>query len=264
MKCLKPKMIVNPVKGEQMAVRCGKCLPCQKFRAGSWTVRLIEQNKSSKGNWFITLTLEDENLTWSFDRPTLSKRDLQLFFKTLRNHNKQMKFKYYAVGEYGENTKRPHYHLLLFDTKEMDSLVMDYMIQDAWKKGFNHVGEVTDNSVRYVAGYLEKDVYGNEPDEEVQRLFSLMSKGIGKDYIEKTGIYHYENQKFEYHVGGGTFVPLPRFYRERIFTPTERNRFAETVKSELQTKKTIKQEDDELTARVNRLKAFKNLKNKRK
>ena len=45
--------------------------------------------------------------------PTLSKDDLQKFFKRLRK-NYGKKVRYFACGEYGPKHYRPHYHLLFF------------------------------------------------------------------------------------------------------------------------------------------------------
>jgi len=48
---------------------------------------------------------------------TLKKTDIQKFFKRLRKcHGKKHKsIKYYAVGEYGGQTLRPHYHIVIFN-----------------------------------------------------------------------------------------------------------------------------------------------------
>lgn len=263
MRCLKPKSIVNPVKGEQMVVRCGKCLPCRDFKAGEWTIRLLEQEKCSKGNYFITLTLDDQHLTWTDKEPTLNKRDVQLFFKRLRKKLPN-KIKSYSVGEYGKTTKRPHYHSIIFDTKiKKDDF--EWKLLGSWDKGFVHVGDVTPASIRYVAGYLEKDIMGNEKTEEVQREFSLMSKGLGLDYVKNSFYYHRENKKFEYHSGGGRFRPLPRYYRNKIFAKQDAEEYAQTIKVSMgEGFKKPSEEENDLNARINRLKAKQSLNNKRK
>lgn len=52
--------------------------------------------------------------------PVLNKHDVQNFIKRLRKYiygkskESTQVLRYYAVGEYGESTFRPHYHLLLF------------------------------------------------------------------------------------------------------------------------------------------------------
>jgi len=48
---------------------------------------------------------------------SLIKRDVQLFVKRLRKDQDARglaKIRYYLVGEYGDQTKRPHYHAAIF------------------------------------------------------------------------------------------------------------------------------------------------------
>ena len=45
---------------------------------------------------------------------TLRKRDYQLFMKRLRKAFPNDKIRFYAAGEYGPKTLRPHYHAILF------------------------------------------------------------------------------------------------------------------------------------------------------
>lgn len=267
MECLKPKGISNPKTGELMRVRCGKCPSCQDFRAGSWTIRLIEQEKCSKNNWFVTLTLTDENLTWGYDRPTLAKRDVQLFFKKLRKALEN-KIKYFAVGEYGENTKRPHYHILLFNSGIDNPEVLRNIIYTSWtnekneSKGFCHIGNVTIDSIRYVSGYMQKNPDGEILQENIQREFNLMSKGIGKDYIKHNFYYHRENEKFTYKIGK-VDTSLPRYYRERIFSDEDRRAYAAKVVEELP-KRTATEEKNHREALSNRINSIKKLKTPRK
>lgn len=262
MDCLSPKGIANPKTGESMRVRCGKCLPCRNSRAGSWTIRLIEQEKCSNDNKFVTLTLDEEHITYALNHPTLNKRDLQLFFKRLRKKYPEEKFKYYAVGEYGSNTKRPHYHMIIFRNKS-GKTDFEWKVLGTWNNGFIHVGDVTTASIRYVAGYLEKGIYGEDLDEEIQREFSIMSKGLGEEYINKTKKYHEENNKFEYHTGGGKFTALPRYYREKMFSDEARRIYAEDIK-EKYASNTPLQEENKYQALRDRIKAKQSLKNQRK
>lgn len=263
MDCLQPKGISNPKTGQSMRVRCGKCLPCKKARAGSWTIRLSEELKKSRDNWFVTLTISDENLTWGYDKPTLSKWDVQRFMRYLRRNNAGQKMRYFAVGEYGETTKRPHYHILLFNTNLSNHKLMAYISDQSWKKGYVHVGEVTEASIRYVAGYMEKGLYSTDVDESIQREFNLMSKGIGQSYINSHKEYHEKTKKFDYHLGGGKFAPLPRYFRERIFNESERNLYAETIAVKM-VGQSPADEEKKLNGNLSRLRAMKSLKNKRK
>lgn len=245
-----------------MSVRCGKCSPCLRSRASQWTIRMTEELKRSKNNYFVTLTLSDENLTWGSEHPSLVRRDVQLFMKRLR---KLMinKVKFYAVGEYGSQTYRPHYHLIIFNTGIQDKDDFEWNVLKAWDKGLIHIGYVTEASIRYVAGYLEKDHNGNKVIENVQREFNQMSKGIGEYYVNNAKKYHKQNNKFEYSLGGGNFTALPRYYRKKIFDQDELDKYAREI-AEDKKKLTAREIILKRTANENRLKALLTLKNKRK
>lgn len=164
---------------------------------------------------FLTLTYNEENLPKDF---SLSKRDLQLFNKRLRNH---VDFKFYASGEYGAKG-RPHYHGIYFG---LDPFSCHEMIQECWPKcdawQFDKrrgkkcaIGQVTRESMQYVVGYVQKKLFGGAAQEEYgnrQRPFALMSKGLGRDFGD-------ENQsRF---VKGWTYlnsqrIGIPRYFRER-------------------------------------------------
>lgn len=110
----------------------------------------------------------------------LSKRDIQLFLKRLRkaheSHRGQMQpIKYYAVGEYGGITGRPHYHIILFNA-DIE------LIQDAWQNGQVHYGKVSGASVGYTLKYMTKPsrIPMHRNDDRTKE-FSLMSKGLGKN-----------------------------------------------------------------------------------
>lgn len=130
---------------------------------------MILEMQSHGDNAFVTLTYDDQHLRLNDDlEPTLCKRDLQLFFKRLRKRIGP--FRYYACGEYGENTQRPHYHAILFGV----SPLLEPTILKEWKNGFIFVGSVARESMQYVAGYVTKKL-GDATDRNVAREFSVMS-----------------------------------------------------------------------------------------
>ena len=61
-------------------------------------------------NAYITLTYNDDHLPAN---GSLQPRDLQLFWKRLRKA-RTPGIRYYACGEYGDQTARPHYHAIIF------------------------------------------------------------------------------------------------------------------------------------------------------
>lgn len=56
-------------------------------------------------NCFITLTYDDEHLPLGM---SLVPKDLQDFLKRFRSRIAPIKVRYYGVGEYGDQTQRPH------------------------------------------------------------------------------------------------------------------------------------------------------------
>ena len=93
---------------------CGKCAGCRAQKSREWADRMILELDHSKTAVFLTLTYNDDNLpvklqvTTGQTEMTLQKRDLTLFFKRLRKKFPEKEVRYYAVGEYGKRTLRPH------------------------------------------------------------------------------------------------------------------------------------------------------------
>jgi len=97
---------------------------------------------------FITLTYDQENLPHG---GTLVPGDLQLWLKRLRKQHK-LPLRFYAVGEYGDQTWRPHYHVALYGLGRNGA----GLIRETWGKGLTDTGDLTLQSARYLAGYVTK------------------------------------------------------------------------------------------------------------
>lgn len=175
---------------------CGQCLACRINKRRVWTARLMLESFFHSSASFVTLTYRDDELPYSVDAPvsSLCKRDLQLFFKRLRK--KYNSLRYFAVGEYGEKTLRPHYHCIIFGVSpfDFDPCWMQYNgksghdrdspISQIWSHGIVHVGECTRESIQYVAGYVLKKLARGSDRGQLE--FSLMSRrpGIGAQAIQ--------------------------------------------------------------------------------
>lgn len=124
---------------------------------------MLESYKHAK-NAFVTLTYNDENLPKGGH---LVPKDLQKFFKRLRyfssnprvhsndpqsDEGKNLPIRYFACGEYGDTSWRPHYHAAVFGLGPEDS----ELINEAWGLGFTFTGDLTRDSAQYVAGYVTK------------------------------------------------------------------------------------------------------------
>lgn len=203
-------------------VPCGRCLECRKLRVNSWYARLLNEKSHSESALFLTLTYEDTHLPFS-DNGLLSLdySDHQQFIKNLRYVNESEKpIKYFAVGEYGSQTDRPHFHSIIFNVSDKS------LIEKTWKKGQVHVGDVTDASIFYTLKYALKSAgkikkTDSWDDRTLEK--ALMSKGLGKNYLTDQMIkYHKNDVSRGITILGNTKLPLPRYYRDQLFTDGEK------------------------------------------
>lgn len=125
--------------------RCGQCKPCRIYFKKVWQHRLVLESFCHGDNAFVTLTYEKTP-----DRGSLSVSHYQRWLKRLRKDVGA--FRYYLVGEYGEQGMRPHYHAALFGI----SPLLSHRIQSTWDLGFTFTGDLTVASAAYVAGYVTK------------------------------------------------------------------------------------------------------------
>lgn len=212
-------------------VPCGSCGNCLQNKRKEWSYRLSKENRYRISSHFLTLTYHDLSLPWADDQygntyPVLCKEDFQKFMKRLRKKNAQFtedKIKYYAVGEYGTQTHRPHYHAIVFD---MDIKVIPFL-SDIWKIGFIKVGTVTMDSIDYVTKYV---VTRNEQKHYLVPPFALISKGIGLDHYHKNKSYYDRAQKIRNQRGYKQVVP--KYYRDK--NDTIKNPFTEAILKEKQ------------------------------
>jgi len=166
---------------------------------------------------FVTLTYSDAHLP---PGATLVKRDLQLFFKRLRKSHAPFKIKYFAAGEYGDQTLRPHYHAIIFnyfpeDRVRLDgheSLYRSPQLESLWRYGNVSFGLVSFASCSYVAHYTGKKVFGPAAGAHYgtrQPEFALMSKGLASSWFEK---YHADVYPSDEVISSGRQAKPPRFY----------------------------------------------------
>lgn len=134
-------------------VPCGQCMPCRINKKRMVTGRILLENQySAKPSTFLTLTYDDDNLP---DRGSLIPADVMGFINRLRQRKEIRQDgnpRYFAVGEYGDHSWRPHYHLALFGVPPEHEDVF----QSVWSRGFSYVGEITRQSAGYIAGYTTK------------------------------------------------------------------------------------------------------------
>lgn len=225
--CISPISI--KVKGERHIVPCGRCAFClQRLRAW-WTFRIKEEMKVSTSAWFVTLTYEVAPLNRVvldgadryFEVETLRKRDAQLYMKRLRKLHQGKPLRYYLVGEYGSETFRPHYHLILFNLDNWDHA------SQAWDKGFVTLGEITAGRIHYMSKWHLNKHFFREAKPYSERAFSHVSKGLGASYLSDGVVGWHQSTDNRFVVMDGYRVSLPRYYKEKMFN----NKFSESLKA---------------------------------
>lgn len=215
----------SPIKLKSMdVVPCGRCPACLSNRRSDWFVRMKVQMKTAIKPKFITLTYDEINVPYNDVGMTLVKEDIQKFIKRLRK-NSGKGLKYYCVGEYGGKFKRPHYHIIIFNLVPIDDgKLQEEIVSDAWKKGSIHFGEVTDASINYVTSYIINPV---KEYTGIQKPFSLMSKGIGKNYIEDYKEHHKGDiNRMCIVEENGKSRPLPRYYKDKLYNESEKRKYS--------------------------------------
>ena len=215
---------------------CGKCPPCKQRRTFEWAFRLSVEAQHSVASHFITLTYNDDNIPRSHNNfKSLQKKDCQDFFKRLRYYiNDRYKIKYYLAGEYGDTTERPHYHLILTNLPKHDL----HYINLAWQKGHIHVGDVNQKTIAYTLKYLDKhSIVPKHRRDDRQKEFSLKSRYIGTSYLTKANIeWHRRDIVNNTYVTNeeGYKVPLPKFFRDMIYTDAERKLIRKHITSKME------------------------------
>lgn len=207
-------------------VPCGKCVACLVNKRNDWSFRLEQEWKVSSSSKFITLTYDEKHLRT--DR-SLRKRDVQLFMKRLRKRN-GTRIRYYAVGEYGGKSNRPHYHVLLFNCES------DQYVTESWRDskdqpiGFVHFGKVTEASIAYCTKYIiQRTVEG---PGDLEPPFALMSRAyaIGGNYLTDAMVQWHRDNDANYAMRYGVKVRLPRFYKSKIwYSVTDRERVSKAA-----------------------------------
>lgn len=260
--CATPITITNTRTNEKQSVPCGRCELCLKRRVSGWSKRLYEEDKYSSSSYFITFTYDTDNVPiLRSGYLSLCKRHLQLFFKKLRfahsEYGKELgmdvdRIKYYVCGEYGGKGWRPHYHALVFNA--IPQLMFDNtalkllnysdfdgkepVICKQWQYGHVTVGKVSEASVGYTLKYMckPKRIPLHRNDDR-QPEFSLMSKGIGKQYLtDEMVAWHKADllNRMYVNVGGGKKAAMPRYYKQKIYTDAERSEISGYQKGQIE------------------------------
>lgn len=213
----------NPFRKGVMEYGCSQCMPCRINKSRLWVGRMLLELNDHVESAFVTLTYSDDSCPVG---AVLVKKDLQDFIKRLRWYTQDRSIRYFAVGEYGSLSWRPHFHLIIFGLSPTEEIV----VQKAWTKGFVYLGTAEKQSMAYVCSYVLKGMKsakdlrlkGRSPE------FALMSKrpGLGHGIVSQIAKSYQsrEGQKvlkdrgwFENRVRiGPTTYPLGRYLGDKV------------------------------------------------
>lgn len=197
---------------------CGKCATCQIRKRKDMSVRLVHEASQYEKSCFITLTYNEDSVPMTQDgAKTLLPSDVQKFIKRLRRHLEYIpkrkfnlvrdhveKIRYFAVGEYGGKTHRPHYHIIIFGWSPSDAEIFKMhngkpvfrskQIEKLWQFGYSTFSEVTPYVAKYCARYVTKKFARLEAADPRDKLvvpeFVLQSTrdgAIGAKWFDKYG-----------------------------------------------------------------------------
>lgn len=202
---------------ESFPLPCGHCVGCRKDQAKEWSNRLLMESLYHEQNHFVTLTYDNDHAHWcdyinprtgqffpkeTKHQATLCKRDVQLFMKRFRKEFPDQQIRFYAAGEYGGHTFRPHYHLVLFGpsvpasefipcgkSETGDTYFVWPQLAKIWEYGFHSIEPANEYTMKYVANYVTKKL-GVHPNDYylnqgLEPPFNLMSRkpGLGAQYL---------------------------------------------------------------------------------
>lgn len=173
---------------------------------------------------------------------TLSVADVQKFLKRVRRHLEYVpksaslragrdhlttRLRYFACGEYGTLSRRPHYHIIIFGWKPSDLepfklhngnvVYVSKQIQKLWPYGHISCSDVNTAVAQYAARYVTKKLATQEKRHWVIPEFTLSSKrdgGIGASWWRSFGRHACESNLCTIRAKSGDVVrvSLPKYY----------------------------------------------------
>lgn len=282
-------------------IPCQHCWACNLNYSAEWATRLTLEKQYHKYAYFITLTYDDEHLdipklvtdgqkfyrndgTWN---GTLKKKHMDTFLHTIREDARKKGYeniKYFYCGEYGTQTKRPHYHLILFgypidhrldyDTKIDKNHKIHWKneyIDRIWGKSFqkdkyspfkdkngnkipasvNDIAEVEWSDCAYVARYCMKKLEHEGINYyELGKVpeFIHMSQDIGMQYYRdhKQEIYQTDSLIMKSVKGNTTTYKPPKAY-DRQYEKEHPEEFKKIKKKRTEIAEHISQTKDKQT-----------------
>ena len=245
---------------EYIEVPCGKCEECKATQARQKAVKAMAEANTWEHNEVINLTYNNEHLPMNTlangkKVATLRYSDVQKFKKSLlkyyKEHYNQTGLKFMCACEYGEKYQRPHYHLIMFNmeckdkefwcyTKKGEKQFRSKEIEQLWKHGNVTLGEVTPNTIHYVANYCVKKFKGRnakgyykQKGIEPESVKSSNQRGLGALYFDKHKAEYMEHGK----INVGTEHGIQTIGTNAYFDKLLANEYGDKLLEEIKTKR---------------------------
>lgn len=243
-----------------LAIPCGTCILCRSEQARQYAVRIAHEAQLHEENSFLTLTYNDKHLP---EHGSLNYEHLVKFWKRLRKAYGQMR--YYAVGEYGDESLRPHYHAVVFGhafthdriivQQKPHVLWISPQLNEIWGHGDVKIGALTFETARYTASYVTKKLRSKQQyvriDEQTGELVrvtqprAFMSRNIARQWWEEYGKFAAEH---DFVVINGKRQKPPKAY-DRWLNEVDEKKMAEIKENRRKKAKYVSTEKTRARAR---------------
>lgn len=220
----------------ELKLPCGKCPECQKEYYTQWATRGSRELAQWPSSVFITLTYDDAHLP---PDNSLRKKHVQDFIKRLkkfRRSTKENPVRQSYCGEYGERTKRPHYHVVLYNCDFSDKkrhytsdgghqVYTSSTLTRLWGHGMAEFGYAEPGSIAYLYKYILKKKTKKEKTQPLVIERDGITYEVEHEFIESSrnpGIGAWmrnsESLKKGYLSLNGVKKKIPKYYLEDLKT----------------------------------------------
>lgn len=236
-------------------VPCGHCLMCRDKKKREWSFRALCENVYSTSQpLFITMTYNNAHLP----KGGVFKEEVQLFMKRMRikldRLNIEHNIRYFAVGEYGSKSGRPHYHMILWNFPMNNFYGISHVlkfVENCWsvptgeyKKDGSPVTEslgfclckpCEHGAISYVMKYMRKEAVLPEGCRKVFFLSSRKNGGLGAQYARDYKDFYLKNPHIltmtvtDPYSGKEVTQTMPAYFK-RMYYPSNSQLLDKTVR----------------------------------
>lgn len=213
-------------------IGCGKCYECMRSESREAKVRLHEELKHNKMKaHFVTLTFNPETYKELINKTKLIgyEADNYVCAIAMRRFNERYRKKYnkairhWAITELGGGRyEHVHIHAIMWHNGPSEEIEQIWNAEKV-KYGYVYIGKVYEGiTANYIVKYMTKV----DPLHKAYTPKRLSSNGIGKGYINSLSAqknkFNGEKTDENYILPTGHKIPLPKYYRNKIYTEEEK------------------------------------------